>query len=156
MSIPLYLDVDGVINAQMPQGWGKLRDAVLRDWEDWSIKFRWAPGMIAALAAFDLELRWCTTWRDEAPRLLAPLLGWGHVYERVMHPLTDTLYWPSIDWKYDTMRSVEQPDARFVWIDDELMDYHRAAFPNALVITTNAVTGISPKDIERIAEYLAA
>lgn len=156
MTIPLYLDVDGVINADMPSGWGKPLNATIQDWEGWRVKLRWAPKMIAALALLDLELRWCTTWRDEAPRLLAPLLGWGHEYERVMQPITGELYWPSIDWKFDTVKATEAPDAKFVWIDDEMKDIHREAFPNALVITTNPRLGITPAHIAQIEEYVAA
>jgi len=147
MTTRLYLDVDGVINAQMPYGWGKLAKGKAAGW-----RIRWAPRMIDALAAMDVELVWTTTWRDEAVTELAPLIGWGG-HGRVLHPLDGDLIWPSIDWKFDAVRAdqIGNPSP-YIWLDDELEAQHKRH--GGLVVTVPSVTGISPRLIDLMNTYI--
>jgi len=149
----LYLDVDGVLNAQMPMGWGRLGNGYARV-DGVEYKIRWAPAMIDALRSLDVELVWCTTWRDNAKVSLAPLIGWGE-HGRVLHPWEEDV-WPSIDWKFPAIQDDQKASpSRFIWIDDEIESKMRDAFHEALVIKTNDRIGISTAQMQDIRDYLA-
>lgn len=146
-----YIDVDGVINANNPQGWGRLQNGHAAGY-----KIRWAPAMVEALAALPVEHVWATTWQEEAVTAIAPLIGAGNHWP-VLNPVSvpHPLDW-SIVWKFEAVRSEQNQDARFIWIDDEIADEHVAFFPNALVLRSRETTGISVAQIEAMQKYIAA
>lgn len=145
----LFLDVDGVINAQMPYGWGRLSKGHAQGY-----RITWAPRMIDALASLPLDLTWCTTWTDKAASDIGGLIGWGQ--EAGYIPSADEWSY-SIDWKFPAVIREHVEGQRFVWIDDEI-DGEMAVWAEnvgGLAIRTNPLTGITPQHIERIERYLA-
>lgn len=150
----LFLDVDGVINAQQPEGWGRCKRQHAEGY-----RITWAPKMISALFSLDMELTWATTWRDKAPASIAPLIGVG--YDAAwLNPSDETcmMDW-SIYWKFDAMKAeleFERLTDGFVWVDDEITAEHVewAEENGGLAISPSHLTGISPKNIEEIEEYL--
>lgn len=162
--INLHLDIDGVINADMPQGWGKTaegRAGVITGSGGWSqssggFRIRWAPAMIKALSELPVELVWTTTWRDYAISEIAPLIDWGG-HGDVMHPIGGELYWPSIDWKFEAMCwEYSDYSNRFIWIDDEIEGVHEewAKRHAGLAIAPNPTTGITKRNIEAIKAFI--
>ena len=144
----LYLDVDGVINAQMPMDWGKLCNGHAGGYS-----IRWAPRMVAELADLNVELVWTTTWRDEAVTELAPLIGWGE-HGRVLHPAGGELIWPSIDWKFEAVLADQAASpSSFIWLDDELEAEHKRH--GGLVLTVPAALGITPRIMDMMRDWIA-
>lgn len=149
----LYLDVDGVINAQMPFGWGRLQNGHAAGY-----KIRWAPRMVEALAELDVDLCWATTWKQHAATEIGPLISFGegarHLIE-IANPYGDSYGW-SIDWKFPAVIDDQYwKPSPFIWLDDEIEQKHIDQFPHALVLPINPRTGISPKDVEQMREYVA-
>lgn len=146
----LFLDVDGVINASMPQGWGKTQVGMAR-----GFRIHWAPAMIKALFDAKMSLTWATTWREYAPAEIAPLIGRGRNAEW-LNPSDETrmMDW-SIYWKFDAMQA-EEISEPFVWIDDEITEVHvnSARDNGGFAFAPNPRTGISPMDIIKINAYL--
>lgn len=164
MNTRLYLDVDGVINAEYASGterWPEQKHGIA-----YKYMIEWAPHMIEALAALPLDLVWTTTWRDRAVTNIAPLIGYGH-NGRVLHPVggisVRTTY-PSIHWKsnavYEDLET--NPVDRYIWIDDELYlgrpshagyvgDWQISK--DGLHIRPGGFYGIQPKHIELMEEY---
>jgi hypothetical protein len=161
--VRLYLDVDGVINAQMPFGWGRLqRQHVVAD--ESTYRIRWAPRMVEALGALDLEIVWLTSWRQWGPLSIAPAIGLG-ADSRVLHPNGDpdakTPQDNSIYWKIEQLEADQSASpSRFIWVDDEINDEPmirlRAENLGGLAISANDLIGITPKNIEQMQEYINA
>jgi hypothetical protein len=162
--VRLYLDVDGVINTDTFGHWGDSKDEGYAYAEGRGYKIRWSPAMIDALSALPLELVWTTTWRDDAPAYIAPLVRWeAGKTARVLHPPTGVmgdntyLYWPSIYWKHEAvlLDQTETPSP-FIWLDDELSERNLLAADllGGLAIPINPVMGITPEVIAQIEEYI--
>ena len=157
--VRLYLDVDGVINAW----WAKevwptqnQGDAVA-DNGTWTIK--WSPEMIAELEAMDFDLVWTTTWRQQAPASIAPLIGYGRT-ARWLDPTVNTrLMHSSIQWKRIAVAEDQANDpSPFIWIDDEILAYDSswALDHGGYAFAPHDRFGISPKAIEKMKRYIAA
>lgn len=187
MTVRLYLDVDGVLNALAPhKKWGEdifkngraearhdfFGNAVALEEDSWgglrdhpSFPMRWSEGLIDALNELDVELVWLTTWRQDAPGSVAPLMGIKHE-GRVLHPLSGETTFPSIGWKFDAlMKDLEENTVdAFIWADDEIYDlpgvahYALAALnediPHVLV-APDSTFGITPEDVSKM-QYLVS
>lgn len=156
--VRLYLDVDGVINAQMPFGWGRLQNGHGKDSEGYEFRIRWAPRMIEELTKLDVDLVWTTTWRSAAETAIAPLTGLT-LPSRVLHPLSGVTTFPSIHWKLEALIADQRESpSPFIWVDDEIgmRDMFVAEALNGLAISANPVIGISVANVEAMQRYIAA
>jgi hypothetical protein len=161
----IYLDVDGVINAVLsgsPDHWGETAEGdAVADGNTYPIV--WAPAMVAELAALEnVEIVWTTTWRDDAVRSIAPLIGLGEDF-RVLHPNRDPdaplPMAHSIEWKAAAVFAEQAEDpSPFIHIDDEI-NYHKwqGMIPalGGLAISPNPYYGITKKHIAMIKDYIA-
>lgn len=148
----LYLDVDGVINASMPIGWGKTRDG-----QAGGYTIRWAPALLNALVDLGVEIVWTTTWQEHAVTKLAPLLGFGSEF-RYLSPPTQFVDWPwpSIEWKNAAiiLDQAAHPEP-FIWVDDELHPpYVAHDVEGGLLIGVSPYTGIRPQDVARMRKFV--
>lgn len=177
----LYLDVDGVLNAFPYDNGQHMRDGVFdyaSPWDDdWQrgvardYIITWSPTLVdhlnEALAHPDgPELHWTTTWEDNAPEFIRPLLGIEIAPERefVVHPGFKRARSASILWKkasimhrVETMRDEGQEPLAWVHIDDELQEvyddwydikkYSEEAWErhNGLIIGPTSTFGITPE-----------
>lgn len=161
----LYLDVDGVLNADLsksPQHWGYgLEGTATADGYDY--KIRWAPELIERLYALeDVEIVWTTTWREDATKSLADLLGFGHSF-RVLHPDRDPgadYQWPSIKWKIAAIEAEQREDpSPFIHVDDEIIGVPAwegwVLIHGGLAISPHPLYGITRKHMDSIEEYVA-
>lgn len=149
--VRLYLDVDGVINAAMPPWKGPSEGRAVA--EGHAYKIRWAPAMVAELAALGVDLVWATTWRKDAAFSIAPLIGWGEDARHLSPPFD--LTWPSIDWKAAAVAEDQKGDpSPFIWADDEIHRGHVDAHPDALVLSIDPRLGITPTTIQRMRDYI--
>jgi len=164
----LYLDVDGVINYfggrmnydkdDFENPWPTRAEAEVR-------RFRvvWAPEMLAALDALDLDIVWLTTWRNSAVNDLAPALGgWGANF-RVMHPLEEDEWMfqrvASIEWKLPALLADQKADpSPFIWLDDEIgmKEAVEARQVGGLAMPPNPDVGITSKEIAAMVDYIAS
>lgn len=145
MKTIIYLDVDGVLNAvnyDAPEGTG---------WSDtgWhylhyvnGYPFLYHEDVIARLNAIaardDVEVRWLTTWLDQAGQILPEIIGingrdWlpiGDQHYARHHHTRQALGW----WKHDAiiedLASLPKGErVRIVWIDDDIK-----VFPKTMVL----------------------
>ncbi len=163
----IFLDVDGVINAQAanyeygldPMGWRHLDQGIATTPEGNRYRITWAPEMIAELNKLDVDIVWTTTWTTGAETQIAPLVGL-ELPSRVLVPLNnEPVSFPSINWKLEAVVD-DQTTAPgpAIWLDDELsiaqMDVAEPL--GILSIRVDCTSGIRPEDIDRIKQYIAA
>lgn len=160
MTIKLFLDVDGVINAygrtlDSPNPWTKdYREGVAADYN-----IVWSPEMVEELRKLNLDHTWLTAWLGKAPKHIAPLIGFGqhspHMpFQRIGN---NTIY-----GKVNAVRAwrADNPHIPFVHIDDEF-SWHPAVADivtelGGLALGTDPEHGITPEDILTIRAYIDA
>lgn len=179
MTVRLYLDVDGVLNAYYAhKKWNEEAGETGRAFSKYdfcgfrtvddnaeapSFDMHWSKGLIRALNGLDVELVWLTTWRQDAFDSVGPLMGLEHV-GRVLHPLSRVTTFPSITWKLDSLLAdLEDNPSPFIWADDEIFDLRGQALyalktleediPHILV-SPDSNFGITPADIERMQNFV--
>ncbi|UED87181.1 HAD domain-containing protein [Streptomyces profundus] len=161
----LYLDIDGVlipgpddhgnppstheIHHVTPSGY----DKPVRIWLDPDH----GPQLAALVADTGLTPVWCTSWREDASRLIAPLLGlseWPHVSLPQL-PLT-TSHPDGYLWKRDHLIE-HAARAPFVWIDDDFApadhawaDARTASGPPTLLVQPQHRTGIQAEHLRTV------
>lgn len=153
----IFLDVDGVINAQMPMGWGRLQNGHAKA-DGIEFRIRWAPNMVKGLFGMDAEIIWSTTWRQDAVNSLAPLIGYGADCD-VLHPIFGETIFPSIDWKYPAILDyLHRNPGPAIWLDDEIEPEMVEYFSDRgwLAIPINSMIGISTVNAVTIDNYIKA
>ena len=156
MKTRLYLDVDGVVNAQLSHfHWGNFSETAAP--EGVSDVVTWAPRMLAALSVLDLDLVWATTWVDDAPSGLADLIHFGKDRPFLVPPNGDELTFPSIYWKLEALKSDQAANpSPFVWLDDEISrkEITAARELGGLALSVDQYFGITPVHLDMISEYI--
>lgn len=165
MTVPLlFLDVDGVINADRP----KPRLAASYKYAEveaagafYPIWYR--PTVVDFLNELHrdgaAQVLWLTTWREDAPRNLAPALGLDKFDAAAEVAGADHPFSPDW-WKRNTVRSYlsESKSRPFVWLDDDLDKSLRRAFadiyPNSLLVRPSPYIGLSDDDLTRVSDFL--
>ena len=160
MSIPIwFLDVDGVVNAlARPAPIGYQITTANTMGRGWRIAYsREVIDFINRVNREGLaEVRWLTTWEQDAHRELAPDVGLD-AFPAYDIPDDDS---PSGWWKADVVARLDRRrEARpFIWTDDDLetedVDFLRAQTErSALPIATDPAAGLSNDDLARIARF---
>jgi hypothetical protein len=174
------LDVDGVLNATRrgrdESVWPTWRTGRARaSGISWSIT--WAPPVVQAIrrihAAGRTDIRWLTTWLEEANDSLGRLLGLpvlpvldepdGAGAPRGPHGFLGVRGEPTGWWKLEAARRLldPQPDRPLVWTDDDLAreDGARAWAERrsgpTLLIAPDTDTGLAPDHVAAIEEFCA-
>lgn len=181
MTVPLLLDVDGVLNCVG-------RRPTNECWNDWTTAMVWdeqwpichSQQMADALTSLDVDIHWLTTWEDMANVHIGPLFGWKEL------PVLKTgyavaaagrIYVPNVPyeefrfdnptgwWKFEMAQRfyhdevLAKGEHKMVWIDDDLA----TEYPAREWCKRNGVLGISPytmvgieqSHIYEIMEYIA-
>ncbi len=189
----VLLDVDGVINAVSGRG----DPSVWQDWRSgraraggrtWPIL--WSPtvtGTIRRWHATGLaEVRWLTTWRDEANETLRELVGLppltvvgsvAHEVPAQVQPAPDPAVASHAEvagadapslltgrwWKFDLVLELvaADPSRPFVWLDDDLRTKQPvrewlAGHTTSLTLAPPAHTGLTPRLLAEAEEWLRA
>lgn len=165
----VYIDVDGVINSfhkAEKTGW-------TGEWKWASVNgyiIHWYTDLIDALHELDsrddVEMKWLTTWQDDAVTQLSPALGikgteWEVMYVPEGEELFDRFSW----WKLHAIKddiAKHRPD-KVVWIDDDFK-YERNAIGwvednpeiNLLPISPFTDWGMTKEDFDDIIEFINA
>lgn len=174
---PIWLlDVDGVLNAVV--GYRKEYPATWRNWEQQVLggfTITWSPDLmerINKLLADDLvEIRWLTTWREEANAHLITPFGLTEMavcpdedLGRCQLNLDDE--WSPHEGKLSSYTWWKFPAARFqhlegrplIWTDDDLQFEPNATkwvaeVDNVLAISPDTAVGLTPGDLDRIEAF---
>lgn len=161
--VRIYQDVDGVINAHMPYGWGRLSNGAAGP-PGAQFRIRWAPHMVEALDALDADRVWTTTWCDAAEDHIRPLVGLSPA-QRVLMPLSGQVTFPSVDWKIESIVEDQLTNpGPFIWLDDEAWDPFIldpelvpgkiASDLGGYVPMIDPRLGITPKHMEEMQAYI--
>lgn len=160
MGTKLYLDIDGVINADYAHKYWNI-DTIQNDFasagQAGEFRIIWSQQMVDELFALGMDLIWTTTWRDLARQSIAPLIGYGHTAPYLTNSMFIDEYTPSIVWKLQEVLAHQKANpSKFVWIDDEIGISEMNAVKNlgGLIIATDPNVGITPEHIEKIKVYL--
>jgi hypothetical protein len=176
----LYLDVDGVLNAEYPEF--KFEDpehpdtsrefmirvkALNRQVNTYRMVF--SPVVIRRLdelrERYNLELVWNSTWNENLEVLRLSKYFKGLDDGRVLHGVIDYKAqdegaWSK--WKADVILKDQRNDnLPFIWVDDVAVDYHGPtvdkAFPDVpkLLLNPYPVRGITAEHLDRMEEFLA-
>lgn len=163
MSTPIWLlDVDGVLNAVSKEG----DRTAWKDWQkgyahaggtEWPILFSPSvTGFIERMhAAGRVEVRWLTTWEDDANGELRELLGFTKEFEVAGRRGFGSSRW----WKFDAAQRVREnePDRPLIWTDDDLGFEREAASwasRHGLGITPQTHLGLTPKHLRMITDFI--
>jgi len=161
---PLWLlDVDGVINAvcgTVPPGYERRRIN--------GFQITWPTEIVARMRQLHetgaVEIRWLTTWCDDAASKIAP--GLGLPLDCVVEGSADHLdpenryvWWKSVTAK---RLSDAEPDRPLIWTDDDLdyaeiqgeVDWLRDRTGPTLAIAPDVRQGITPKLMAKIEAFL--
>jgi hypothetical protein len=154
----LYLDVDGVLNVLGGGG----------DWEDFELHHvtvnvgatysLWlSRSMGRLLRDLGIEIRWATTWADEANEKISPLVDLPTDLTVTCRP---SLSWSRFKWAA-IEAEVEKERRPFVWIDDEAIpsqtevrEWATGLGVRCLLIKPDPYMGIRQDDIRLIEEFI--
>ncbi len=157
----LYCDVDGVLNALGGQITGL-------DYDSWG-DFEMTEGagfplflsqkMAKAIIELPVEHRWATIWRNEANVTISPMLGWPQL-PVLTEPNPIAARKGGYNFKhFGVLDEISEEQRPFIWMDDEAIPYDHSALDelgvNYLLIEPDAMTGVTPADIESIKYWLA-
>jgi hypothetical protein len=176
----LYLDVDGVLNADHPQfnlfGAPDSPDAN----KTFDIKVKQGRGLFTTypmtfspvvvrtlddlLDRYNVELVWLSTWNENVEVLRLPAEFGGLNGGRVLHGTMDRQARNNRDWtkwKADALLSDQRNDnLPFVWVDDEALTYHAATVDTALsdvsklFVAPRAYHGLTTSNLNTIEDFL--
>lgn len=166
----LYLDVDGVINADEPAFPDVKSTRVQIEYGGGMVArphVTWAPQVVEELdrlrSDFGLELVWLSTWNEMHASMtqLAPTLDGlydGRAIMDVESRMTDVGEgW----WKAQSIALDQEASAApFIWIDDEAVTAHGQIVADAtdgtpsLTLSTIPERGIEKRHLERMREFL--
>lgn len=167
-ALPLWLlDVDGVLNAvvaDVPHLYERLRaDAAGRGWN-----ITYDPAIIKRIADLHVsgrvEVRWLTTWCQDAATSLAPALG---LPPFVVEGVPEFYRRHGIDrwWKSPAAKALSdaEPERALIWTDDDL-DYSERVGDvpwlaqrtgPTLALAPNPRTGLTADNLDRIEAFIA-
>lgn len=149
----LFLDIDGVLNIA---GWKPERPVC--DWDDlefhevpnYSQGYRFpmylSPEMGAQLASLDVEIRWLTTWANDA-HAVGKLVGLPDNLPVAATP-------PPLgvrNWKLQAVREFveDEPGVPFIWLDDDAITEAADKFLESCGVPHLAVKVDENKGIEK-------
>jgi hypothetical protein len=154
------LDVDGVINVARP-GWGAAPRAGTVNSGGLPYRLRWAPALVARIralqAAGDVDIRWCSTWCDDADHLerLFGLPRLGRAWSEAINGSYARIA------KLAAARAVLDAGDRLIWTDDDAVP---ASGPDrdelvstgrALLIAPAPNRGLQPDHLDVIEAFIA-
>lgn len=164
----IYLDVDGVINA-IRNGTPSQKRTGFKDFRRTTVngfQIQYAQELIDWLNTVsqieDVEIKWLTTWQEDAPKNLCPAIGlFGWDWEVLGGDLTD---WGGVHWwKYKAIREdhAKHKPSLAVWIDDDLKLETRAHHwaietANVIAVIPDALDGLTKEALDGITAQIEA
>lgn len=153
----LFLDVDGVLNRISTTGdsWPDFELHKAMPFGRGPYHLHLSRAMGAALSALPVEIVWLTTWAEEAPRLIAPLLGLPEYPVAGVGGIYGNWKWACLENYIDS----HDPHRPFIWIDDDAIpwtasaDFNEMGWDKHLLIRPDERLGVTPEHIEEIARF---
>jgi len=170
-TVPLFCDVDGVLNALGPAPPGDHRLVVqVESLRREIFPIRYDPRVVDGLNALTdsglMELIWVSTWSASARDRLAPAIGLeggGQVLadandpSLARHPYDANREWWKLQLLLDEIAG--DPTRPVIWADDDLDDGTRARWPElhpgpSLLITPDSGAGLTMHDVDLMADFV--
>lgn len=167
-----YLDVDGVLNATSPPSrrWKPQFEHTTLVADDAGqarhLSIWWRPAVVDFVNHVHrsrlAEVRWLTTWGEQARTVLGPALGLDDFVTVGEQPQGDGAY-PDAGswWKVATILEHSPTGSRIVFTDDDLTTRSRAQLAgrfgaeDALLITPMPSPGLTDQHLSKIHSFLA-
>ena len=160
MTVPIwFLDIDGVVNAlARPAPIGHQITTAITMGRGWRIAYD--PRVIEFINRVSrenlAEIRWLTTWEQDAHRSLGPTVGFD-AFPAYDIPDDDSAFgW----WKADIVAaSIENEGRPLLWTDDDIdsepvRDSLIAEGTASLLVSPDPQTGLETKNLETIEEFI--
>lgn len=163
----LYLDVDGVLNALGGQkhwrhgwkpGWDDFKRHKIDGYELY-LSQKMGAAILQLVLEGNIEVKWCTTWAENAPRLIAPKLGFPTDWP-VITP--NKLVMSALSgYKWEAVRrDVIKHRRPTIWIDDEAipMDAHQwfeRQGVRCLLMEPSVIDGLGQEHIRAMKDWLS-
>jgi hypothetical protein len=160
----ILLDVDGVINFIGRPGGNALANnkaANIATSDKRVFRIQWSTILIDEINRWSTvaEIRWLTTWDEDARKCLAPVLGINE-FPLARDPLRKLEKW---DAAYENV--VDSPDRKLIWIDDDMSYFkmmarrssnmkHVLERGNVAFVEPDIQTGLTKDDIDMINNLL--
>lgn len=151
------LDIDGVLG---PTGRRSLETYSVLPGVGWQGSVAYIPTLVERIEALHysgrVEIRWLTSWEDEANEAWAQI-GFGPFRTLRSRDVPSGPRW----WKTEHVRRVLAEGRRVIWTDDEIGDHLNLDAQNPhperlLVACPTAHIGLSHSDLNRIEEWVAS
>lgn len=149
----LFLDIDGVL-APFDHRQPEMVPVYVGGWQGTVLV---SPPLLDRIRILHesglVEVRWLTSWDDDAPNLFEPATGLGS-YTGYPEPSTGLGY-----WKEHVVRTHADTGQAFIWVDDEMADHptcRRFAADTAgqgLFITPDPRVGLTLADLDAIETF---
>lgn len=152
MAPVIFLDVDGVLNALGGETlWGDDFEVELSPWGEGPFRLTLSKAMADALLSLDCEIKWVTTWQEEA-RLVGNYLGIDAVHLPLLRKTA---------WKRGAVnRFLDNTPRPWLWFEDDhgWMGTNNvqsfSTLPTGFLCNTDMLTGITPEQIELAREWI--
>lgn len=153
-----FLDIDGVVNA----AGDNLRPHLVRTeattaGTTWPIHY--SPEVVKFInmvhRAGLVEIRWLTTWGEDARTSFAPAVG---LDDFPAYDMYDSGGW----WKAEIVEASILDESRpFVWTDDDIAEEQIARFAGSvdeptLLVSPSTEVGLTSADLRRVLEFVSA
>jgi hypothetical protein len=153
-----FLDIDGVINALRPHN-GLRATRARTSGESWPI--HWSAEVVELINTCHrsglAEVRWLTTWEQDAHRALAPAVGLDPFVSYDTPPGRPRHGW----WKADVVADVVGAEQRpFVWTDDDLAVENVAEMVGRLgvdhlLVAPDPDLGLTSVNLRNVVDFLS-
>lgn len=155
------LDVDGVLNADSTAvnkvwGWQAVRRRYVTDARGWRFRMLCAQPVLDFITDIQVsgraDVRWCTTWHEEAVARLAPALGLPPMQ---LGPISRPDHEGAA--KVAAAEAVLAAGRPLIWTDDEIIppDFERRpAGTPLLLIRPESRLGLLPEHLSSISAFL--
>lgn len=168
----VYLDVDGVINADSG-GPPKINTQWTGEWsmkkvEVFNLFILWSHELVENInslaARDDVTVKWLTTWEEAAPEELCPVTGiHGQSWEVLNGDVTQHGYTGGDWWKLEALMDDLDKETydKVIWIDDDIK-HHRWSLewlkthPEILAVSPDVHHGVTKKQFNGIIEFINA
>lgn len=162
MTIPLYLDIDGTLNAmngkKLDEAWKNVSTARMRKFHARGYKIQYHPRLPMLINRLGVKIIWHTTWGNHAQPEIGDVM---HLHGVGYTRPGEFRMGSSIFWKAAALLEDIKDGRPFIWADDEIYLAYQLApegymdqFSNGLILCPDPLVGLTPEDVQKMEDYI--